>query len=252
MIAATPDQLLDVDVSEFTSDDLFETIDRSVSDLLSKAGLTGPPVDALSLLREQFQYRIHFDEPHDAPRYGGKPKRRAGPNELILHPDSSEENRQTLAARAVAKKLIPGVLTKLGVGTENPGAEKSLIGVVTPRILLPTRWFTAVARREGFDLMAIKEQFPGANWEMIAWRMLEADDEPCIIAVVDDGSVSARRGNLSGVNRALTVAEQRAVARVQETDEPATERAEGWTATAWPGQGIPFRRILVRAVPDQI
>lgn len=242
-------------MGDFTTEDLFDAIDRSVSGLLARAGITEPPVDALAILRDAYRYRIDYDEPRDGPpRYGDRPKRRAGPNELILHPDASEESKQTLAARAIAKKLVPEVMIRLGVvpGTENRGADKSLIGVVTPRLLLPTKWFVSAARRCSFDLVDLKFQFAGAGWEMLAWRMLDADDEPSVVTVVDDGSVTARRGNLFSVNRTLTEAEQKAIAKVQETDDPSTARADGWSATAWPAQGIPFRRILVRAVPDQL
>src|SRR4051812_27199147 len=103
-------------MSDFTSEDLFDAVDRAVQELLERCGVVEPPVDALEILRTAFDFRITFDEPHDAPaRYGDKPKRRAGPNELILHPDQSEESQQTLAARTIAKKMIPAILTRLGV-----------------------------------------------------------------------------------------------------------------------------------------
>jgi hypothetical protein len=36
----------------------------------------------------------------------------------------------------------------------------------------------------------------------------------------------------------------------QETNDPAKARKDGWSATAWPTRGVPFRRMIVRAVPD--
>jgi hypothetical protein len=209
-------------------------------------------VNALELLQDAFGYRIDYDEPREERRYGDAPKRRTGPNELILQADQSEESQQMLAARAIAKKLLPEIFTKLGIvpGTESKGAGQSIIGLIASRILLPTRWFISDARRAAFNLFELKQQYPGVNWDTLAWRMLEADDEPSIIAVIDDGSVSARRGNQASVNRKLTDAEEEAAALARETDEPATIRKEGWTATAWPTRGVPFRRIFVRSVPD--
>jgi len=241
-------------MSDFTSEDLFEAVDRAVNELLDRGFVTGPPIDTLSLLRDEFGVRVDYDEPHDAPKYGDRPRRRQGPNELLLHPDSTPESQATLAGRAIAKKIIPVVLSKLGVvpGTENKGAQASLVGLVSARILLPTRWFVADARRAAFDLIELKERYSSANWEMLAWRMLDADDEPSVVAILDDGAVSARRGNRFSVNKSLTAAEQACVVLVQETDDPARVRKDDWSAAAWPTQGIPFRRIIVRAVPDEI
>jgi hypothetical protein len=242
-------------VSDFTADDLFEAIDRAVSGLLADAGVTEPPVDALELLRHHYRYTIDYDEPHDTPKqYGDKPRRKPRPGELILHPDASEESKQTIAARTIARKLLPAVLTRLGIapGTEQKGAQNSLIGPVTSRLLLPTCWFAADARRAAFNLAELKERWPGTGWETLAWRLLDVDDEPAVIAVIDDGSVSARRSNRFPATRKLTAAEEKAVEIAQETDEPATVRLDEWTATAWPTPGIPFRRIFVRAVPDGV
>lgn len=241
-------------MSDFTSEDLFDAVDRAVNELLDRCGVVEPPVDALDMLRSAFGFRIDFDEPHDARQYGDRPRRRAGPNELILHPDSTEESRQTLAGRAVAKKLIPAILTRLGVvpGTENKSAQQTLVGLVTSRLLLPSRWFVGDAHRAGFDLIELKERYPTVGWEMLAWRMLDADDEPSVIAIVDDDAVTARRGNRFPATRKLTAAEEECIEKIRETEEPAKVRREEWTAMGWPTQGVPFRRIIVRSVPDQV
>lgn len=241
-------------MSDFTSEDLFDAADRAVHALIERAAIAEPPVDALELLAGQFQYRIDFELDDDGQDYGSRPRRRARPNELLLHPDSSEESRHALAARAIARKLVPDVLKRLGItpGTESRAAQGSLIGLLSSRLLLPTRFFAADARRAAFDLIELKDRYSTAGWEAIAWRMLEVDDEPAMVAIVDDGEVAARRGNRFAVNRTLTEAERRCVESIQETDDPATIRADGWTARGWPTRGIPFRRIIVRSMPDEV
>lgn len=241
-------------MGDFTHEDLVDAIDKSINALLDQAGVSEPPIDALALLQNQFGFRIDYDVPHDAPRYGDRPQRRSRPNQLILHPDASLEAQNMLAARSIAKKLIPTILTKLGIapGTENPNASASLVGIITPRLLVPSRWYGADARRADWDLITLKDRYSTANWDTLAWRMLEVDDEPCVIAIVDDGIVSSRRGNRFSVTRALTAAEQACLTRVQENDEPARVRQDGWTANGWPTQGIPFRRIVLRATPDEL
>jgi hypothetical protein len=241
-------------VSDFSQDDLFEAIDRSVGDLLRRVGIDEPPVDALHLARAAFGFRIEYAEPEDERqgRFGPRPARRPASGTIALRSDQSEESQQVVAARAVAKQLVPPILAKLGVvpGTEHKQAATQLVGLIAPRLLLPTRWFTADARRADFDLFALKDHYPSAGFEMLAFRMLDADDEPSVIAVIDDGAVTARRANRFPVTRALTQAEQACADRVAETEEPARVRADGWTAWGWPTPGIPFRRIIVRATPD--
>ena len=97
------------------------------------------------------------------------------------------------------------------------------------------------ARKAGYDLLALKERYPTAGYEMIALRMLELD-EPCVIAIVDDGVVSARRGNRSQATKKLTPAEVLCLERIgREGDpEPQTARRDGWTVRGWPVPSGPF------------
>jgi hypothetical protein len=241
---------------DVSPEDLFEAIDAAVRDLLARAGVDEPPVDALELAQSHFRIPVAMAEPDDDEprRYGAPPKRRPERNAIILKMEQSPETHQALAGRAVAQRLAPGIFTKLGIaaGTENRGAEKQLIGAILPRLLLPSRWFAPEARRGGYDLFALKAIFPTAAYETIAWRMLDVDDEPSVVAIVDDGSVTMRRGNRFPADKRLTAAEQEAIRLAAATKDPARVRREDWTARAWPVSGIPFRRIIVRAVPDGI
>jgi hypothetical protein len=241
---------------DFSQEDLFDAIDRVIADVLPRAGVAEPPVDALHIAQAVFGFRVEYAEPDDeAPgRFGTRPRRRLGANTLLVRADQSDESQQAVAARAVAKQLLPAILTKLGIvpSTENKQAQNQLIGLVAPRLLLPTRWFAADIRRADFDLLAIKEIYPTAGFEMLALRMLDVAEDPCVIAIIDDGVVAARRSNRFPVTRKLTAAEQTCHDQITETEEPARVRVDGWTAWGWPTPGIPFRRIVVRAVPDDV
>lgn len=240
---------------DFSQDDLFEAADKAVADALARAGFAEPPVDTLDMAESAFGFAVEYVEPDDEePRYGARPRRRPGPNTIALREDQSDEGQQAVAAKAVAGRLLPAVLTKLGIapGTESRQAKGQLVGLLAARLLLPTRWFSADARRAGFDLLTLKEQYPTATYETIAWRMLDVADDPLVIAFVDDGLVSARRANRFPATKKLTAAEQRVVDKVSETEEPAKARADEWTAVGWPVQGIPYRRIIVRAAPDDV
>lgn len=242
-----------MDVSQ---DDLFEFIDAAVRDLLERTGSIDRTVDALELAQTRYRIPIEYVEADDDEprRYGDAPKRRPKPGTIVLRFDQSDEAKQILAARAVAQQLVPGLYSKLGIvpGTENRSAEKQLIGFVVPRLLLPTSRFASAARKSGFDLFALKDQFPTAAFETIAWRMLDVDEEASVVAIVDDGTVTARRSNRFPATKALTDAEGLCLRQVTATKDPARVRRDEWTAQGWPVSGIPFRRIILRSVPDGI
>jgi hypothetical protein len=118
--------------------------------------------------------------------------------------------------------------------------------------LLPTRWFERDARRQGFDLLELKNLYTTAGYEMIALRILDID-EPCVIAVVDNGVVASRRGNRAPATKKLTAAEQACLGQLgRYAEQRQTARADGWTATGWPIPGGPYDRIILRSVPDDL
>ena len=241
---------------DFSPDELLDAIDAAVREMLERAGVAGPAVDLLELAQAYFRIPVEYLEPEDEEprRYGDAPKRRPNAGAIVLKFEQSPESQQVLAGRAVAKQLVPGLFAKLGIvpGTENRSAEKQMIGTILPRLLLPTRLFGPEARKSGYDLFALKTIFPTAGFETIAWRMLDVDDEASVVTIVDDGAVTARRGNRFSVNKSLTPAEDACWRRVAATKDPARVRIDEWTARGWPVSGIPFRRIVLRAVPDGI
>ena len=243
--------------ADFSTEDLFDAIDRSASELLDHHRIDEPPVDAITLAQEAFNLVVRFAEDADdepaAGRFGPRPRRR-NPREVVLRMDQSDEGRNAVCARACGKELLPAILTRLGVapGTENRSAQNQLLGLIAPRILLPTKWFARDARKAGFDLWAIKDRYPTAAYEMIAWRILDVADDPVVVSIIDDGVVAARRGNMAAPGKVLTAAEQECLDRLADEGEPLTVRREDWTARGWPIPTGPFNRIILRAVPDEI
>src|SRR5262245_31890884 len=148
---------------------------------------------------DQFDVEIRYaedEEEVETGRFGPRAPRRRGGNVLTLREDQSPESQHAMAARLVARQLLPPVLTKLGIapGTENKSAQNHLLGVIVPRFLLPTRWFEPDSRKAGYDLAVVKGRYATAHMETIALRWLDLD-EPCVISITDDGSVSTRRSN---------------------------------------------------------
>ncbi len=246
-------------MTEFTTDELFDAIDRLVRDVLDRHNVAGPPVDAERLAVEEFDLILREADPDEDDaqpgRFGPRPPRRPNYREVALRHEMTAEGRQAACARACAKALIPRVLAKLKVpagGDQQRSAQSQLIGLITPRLLLPTKWFGRDTRKLGHDVLAIKALYSTAGYVLIALRMLDVADDPCVMAVVDDGAVAARRGNQAPAGRTLTKAEAKAAARAVETGDPVKVRADGWTAWGWPVPGGPFNRIILRSVPDDL
>ena len=251
---------------EFTTEELFDTIDTQVRELLARHGNGEPPVDAVGLLQSAFGFQVNIEQDEDEPdamesatsryvrlRGGNTPPRRRNARELVLRETMSEGAKHHAAARAMAKEMIPGVLAKLGVtpGVEQKSATNQLVGLIAPRILLPKRAFEIAARKCNSDLGRLKETFATAGFEMIALKLLE-QDEICVIAIVDDGTVGLRRSNGTSCTKKLTPAEALCVEKVTESEEPASVRRDGWIARGWPIPGTAYRRIIVRSLPKDV
>jgi hypothetical protein len=242
-------------MSDFTTEELYDVVDRAVVKLLENGRVTQPPVPVIHLIQDLFHFTIRVeDEGDDEPRqYGDRPKPRPRPRELVFLPTHSETAKHSLATRAMAKEMVPEILKRLGVivGTENKSATNQLVALIAPRLVLPTRWFELAARKANNDLLKLREQFEPTAYEWIAARLLELED-PCVMTIVDDGTVASRKSNFAQVNKKLTDAEERCAAKVQDSEEAQTVRFDGWTSRGWPIPGGPFNRIILRSTPDDV
>ena len=116
---------------------------------------------------------------------------------------------------------------------------------------MPTKMLRATLRDCKYDLVALKERFSTATPETIALRLLDLD-EPCVVSIVDDGVVVTRRGNRNQAGKKLEPVEQQCHDRIAQLELPHRVRADGWTVQGWPVTGRAFRRIILRAVPDDV
>ena len=240
-------------MADFSADDLLEACERLVTGLLERAGVDSPPVDALRVAEDHLGIPVEEVEPETDER--GRPLPRTGRRRsgIVLSPHMSEEQRQSAAAQGIARTLLPDLLRKLGIpeASDNRQASAHFRGLITARILIPTRQLRTALRNCKYDLFALKDVFTTATIEMIALRLLDLDD-PCVIAIIDDGVVATRRGNAMPAGRRLTPAEQQCLDRIMELDLPQKVRSDGWSVSGWPISERPFRRVILRAVPDDV
>jgi hypothetical protein len=148
---------------------------------------------------------------------------------------------------------LPDLFRKLDIKPEmeNKSILTQFRGLIVNRLLVPSRMLRSAQRSCRSDVAALKELFTTASMEVIALRLLDLD-QPCVVSVVDDGVVAVRRGNALPVNKKLLAQEEQCAQRVMELDLPHQVRAGGWTVQGWPVPGRPFRRVVLRAVPDDV
>ncbi|MBY0460377.1 MAG: hypothetical protein K2V38_23935, partial [Gemmataceae bacterium] len=237
---------------DFSHEELIEAVERLVGGLLERAGVTAAPVDALAIAETHLGIPVQFVSPDEDEDDGPRRRRRPLAGITLTHA-MSEQQQQRVAAAGIAQLFTPEILAKLNVpsGAESKQLVAHVRALVVPRVLIPTRLFRSALRDCKYDVPALQAIFSTAGMEMVAARLLDLDT-PCVIAVVDDGAVASRRGNWVAVSRKLEAAERACVEKVMELDLPQRVRADGWTAWGWPVPGRPFRRIILRAVPDDV
>lgn len=240
---------------DFSQEEIFEIIDRLVAGLVERAGVDRPPVDAIRIAEEHLGIPVEVVEPAGEDDWGRRrPRQRpSSAGGIVLTSDMKLEQRHKAAAEGIARALVPEVLRRLNVlpGTENKQFAAHLRGLVVGRVLVPTKLLRLALRECKDDLAALKRHFTTAAIEVIALRLLDLD-EPCVISIVDDGIVSVRRGNRAAAGKRLEWVEQECHDHVAELEQPYRVRREGLTVWGWPVSGRPFRRIILRAVPDDV
>lgn len=239
---------------DFSQEELIETVERFVAGMLERAGVVSAPVDALDVAERHLGVPVEWVEPaeeDDSDRR--RPRPRPSGAGIALSTDMSAEQRQRAAADGIARLLLPDIFRKLGVplGSESKQFAAHVRGLVGARVLIPTRLLRSALRDCKYDVPALAAVFRTASMEAVALRLLDLDD-PCVIAIVDDGVVASRRANRMPATRKLEPAEQECVDQVTELDLPHRARQGEWTAWGWPVPGRPFRRIILRAVRDDV
>jgi predicted transcriptional regulator len=206
----------------------------------------------LRIAEDHLGIPVTVAEPEEDERGRPRPRSRRPSEGIVISPFATDEQRHTVAVQGIARALLPDLLRKFGIepGTEEKQASAYIRGLIASRILVPTKLLRSALRSCKYDLPALKKAFRTAGYEMIAHRLLDLDDA-CVIAIVDDGVVASRRGNAMPVSKKLTPAEEACLQRVLDQELPDTQRAAGWRVQGWPVPHPAFRRVILRAVPDE-
>lgn len=210
---------------DLSREEVLALVDTAVMELLEACGIEVPPVDALSIGRH---LGIPIREQETASRIRSK-------KEVVLTPSDSEERRQWLVAQAIGMERKPLLLTRMGIDPEERRgvSGESLSNLFAEHLLLPTRWFHEDAVACGFDLLALKQRYPTAAFETIAFRMLDLP-QPCIITLLNEDRLVKRRSNGPQIRKQLSEVEELCWKQVRKSGESRLLGRDGWTVQGWP------------------
>ncbi|MBX9681644.1 MAG: ImmA/IrrE family metallo-endopeptidase [Gemmataceae bacterium] len=235
-------------MEDLLRDDVTLTVDRMIDDLLDAARIVQPPVDCIALAQGHLGMVVCLDRRQTA---RGRAQRAAGKMQIYLRPEPTEERHQWTVAHEIGEHLKPELLQQLGIEpTEAKAmAGESLANLFAYRLLVPTQWFAADARRMDFDLLALKQRYSTSSHEVLAWRWLDLP-EPCVVTILDNGVIHRRRSNAWPTKRELNAAEAKCRQRVHDRGEPHVVRAGEWSVQGWPVHANGWKREVLRSVRD--
>ncbi len=231
------------------------TLDAQVRQLLDQAEISGPPVDAFRVAQQ-----LGLLVAEDASQAGrGRFVRLASEKgvfpqgSILLRPEERDERRQFAVAHEIGESLVGELLEILGMDLREVTApwRERLANRFASRLLLPTGWYFPRARSTGWDLFALKETFRTASHELIARRMLEAE-EPVIVTLFDLGQITWRLAN--GATRPpRPYAEETACWQAaHDSGRPSHELAGQLSITCWPVHELDWKREILRTEPQEM
>ncbi|HXG12276.1 MAG TPA: ImmA/IrrE family metallo-endopeptidase [Gemmataceae bacterium] len=234
---------------DLTREEVAETVDRAVEELLKRAGLEGPPVDAIALAQRHLGMIVCLDRRQPQ---RGRAQRAGGRKQIFLRPEPTEERHQWTVAHEIGEHLKADLLRRLGIDPEQTRAMmgESLANLLAHRLLVPTCWFATDAPAFDYDLLALKKRYRTASHEVIAWRFLDLP-APCIVTVVDNDRVHRRRSNAWQTRRELAPAERECQRYVNHHGRPHVVRKDGWTVQGWPIHQPDWKREILRSVVEE-
>jgi hypothetical protein len=236
-------------MDDLSREEVHETVDRAVEELLDGAGVVAPPVDAIQIAQRHLGMIVCLDRRQ---QQRGRAQRAAGRKQIFLRPEPCEERHQWTVAHEIGEHLKADLLARLGVepGQTRSMSGESLANLFAHRLLVPTPWLRDDAPACDFDLPELKARYPTASHEVIAWRLLDLP-HPCIITLVDNSHVHRRRSNAWPVRKELQPVEAECQRYVNYYSRPHGVSRDGWTVQGWPVHQPDWKREVLRSVVEE-
>jgi Zn-dependent peptidase ImmA (M78 family) len=234
---------------ELIREEVVLIIDRMVRELLDKAGIIEPPVDAIALAQRHLGMTICLDQRQPQ---RGRAQRAGGKQQIFLKPEPTEERHQWTVAHEIGEHLKPALMERLGLepAEVKAMAGESLANLFAYRLLVPSCWLAGDAHELNFNLLKLKGRYRTPSHEVIAWRLLDLPD-PCIVTIVDNEHISRRRSNAWPTRRKLEPAEEKCQRYVHHYSRPKMIQEDGWTVQGWPVHQTDWKREILRSVVEE-
>src|SRR5437879_10504879 len=100
-------------------EDVIATVDRMVAELLDRAGVVEPPVDAIALAQRHLGMVICLDRRQPQ---RGRAQRAAGRRQIFVRPEPTEERHQWTVGHEIGEHLKASLLKRLGLAPEQTRA----------------------------------------------------------------------------------------------------------------------------------
>lgn len=233
---------------DLSRDEVTSVVDCAVEELLSAAGVQGPPIDAIALAQGHLGMLVCLDR---GQRQRGRAQRFAGKRAIYLRPEPTEERHQWTVAHEIGEHVKADLLRRLDLDPEQTRAMagESLANLFAYRLLVPSNWFAADAVERYYDLLELKQHYRTASHEVIAWRFLDLP-APCVVTIIDNEHVSRRKSNAWRVTRQLTTTEKECHNYVKTHGQPRVVQQGEWTVHGWPVHQADWKREILRSVRD--
>jgi len=229
--------------------DVVAAIDRMVEELLDRAGLQGPPVDAIALAQKHLGMVVVLDRRQ---QQRGRAQRAGGQPQIYLRPEPTEERHQWSVAREIGEHQKPELLRRLALEPDQARTltGESLLNLFSAHLLVPTRWFTRDAPASDYDVLSLKQCYGTASHEVLALRFLDLP-EPCIVTIIDNEHVHRRKSNGPRIRKELSGPEQKCQRYVHKHSRPRVVQEKGWTVQGWPVHQDAWKREILRSVVEE-
>jgi Zn-dependent peptidase ImmA (M78 family) len=232
-------------LEDMPREDVVAVVDRMVEELLHKAAIDAPPVDAIALAQRHLGMIVCLDRRQPQ---RGRAQRAGGQRQIYLRPEPTEERHQWTVAHEIGEHFKAPLLERLGVEPAQlrAMAGESLANLFAHHLLVPSCWFADDAPGCDYDVLALKQRYRSASHEVIALRFLDLP-APAIVTILDNDHVSRRRSNSVRITRQLAPPEQECQRYVNHYSRPRVVRRDGWTVQGWPVHQADWKREILRS-----
>lgn len=219
-------------------------LDEIVEELLSAAGIAGPPVAAFDVAATLGLSVLLDGRLANRARFA---RIRGDRGQIFLRPEERPERLHWAAAHEIGESLVEGIAAALCAAPSDltPPERERIANEFANRLMLPTDWFAAAGDAAQWDLLLLKDRFSTASHELIARRML-AFAPASIVTVFDQDRVTFRRGFGGRSAPRCRPLETAAQQRAHVGADVAEHQDEAIRVRAWPVHEPHWRREILR------